>query len=130
MVVPNSGTPGADFLLRSYAKRRAGRVCRGCQRSLGSTRTVGSVVVLEAERRAEGHQMFDMASLAEVVCLGPAGEATLINLLRTDAQPAFISALGEAEGEDGVAVLRSVIIAPVSSTDERCAALVALSKRQ
>ena len=64
---------------------------------------------------------------------GPAGEARLVRML--DSLTGFdkvmaVAALGDAQGDNGPAALRALLAVPQRSVDLRCAALLALAKRQ
>ena len=63
----------------------------------------------------------------------PSGEARLVRML--DSLTGFdkvlaVAALGDAQGDNGPGVLRALLAVPQRSTDLRCAALLALAKRQ
>jgi hypothetical protein len=74
------------------------------------------------------------AALVAAVKAGTPGERRLLDTLRLaqDERHAagIVSALGEAEGPDGVAVLREIIAQPEDPLEVRTTALVALTKRQ
>lgn len=74
------------------------------------------------------------AALVGAVRSGASGERELIGALASardeDRATGIVSALGEADGPDGVAVLRNIIARPVDPLGLRTTALVALAKRQ
>jgi hypothetical protein len=64
---------------------------------------------------------------------GPAGEARLVAMsasLRGFDRVMVVAALGDAQGDEGVAALRALLAVQQRSVDLRCAALLALAKRQ
>ena len=74
------------------------------------------------------------AAIAAAVKAGAPGERGLLDTLRFahDEHHAagIVSALGEVDGPDGVAVLREIIAQPEDPLEVRTTALVALTKRQ
>jgi hypothetical protein len=69
----------------------------------------------------------------DAVMEGPSGEARLVAMsgsLRGFDKVMVVAALGDAQGEEGVAALRALLATPQRSVDLRCAALLALAKRQ
>jgi hypothetical protein len=63
---------------------------------------------------------------------GPSGEARLVGMLgslRGFDQVMVVAALGDAQDDEGIPALRSLLAAPQRSVDLRCAALLALAKR-
>jgi hypothetical protein len=63
---------------------------------------------------------------------GPTGEARLVQMLDSLAgakKVMAVAALGDAQGDQGSAALRGLLAVPQRSVDLRCAALLALAKR-
>jgi hypothetical protein len=63
---------------------------------------------------------------------GPTGEAHLVPMLDSLAgakKVMAVAALGDAQGDQGSAALRGLLAVPQRSVDLRCAALLALAKR-
>jgi hypothetical protein len=72
-------------------------------------------------------------SVKDAVMEGPSGEARLVHMLDslTGANMVMaIAALGDAQGDKGPAALRGLLAVPQRSVDLRCAALLALAKRE
>jgi HEAT repeat protein len=71
-------------------------------------------------------------AVKDLVMAGPAGEVELVNALSDVSIPrrlTIVAALGDAQGEAGFAALRRVLAESHTNTDTRCAALLALAKR-
>jgi hypothetical protein len=71
-------------------------------------------------------------TVKDAVMEGPLGEARLVAMLesiRGSRQVMVAAALGDAQGEQGIAALRNLLAVPPRSVDLRCAALLALAKR-
>jgi hypothetical protein len=72
------------------------------------------------------------ASAKDAVMDGPPGEARLVRMLDSltgGKKVMAIAALGDAQGDQGPVALRSLLAVPQRSVDLRCAALLALAKR-
>ncbi|MBQ0905453.1 hypothetical protein [Micromonospora sp. U21] len=85
-----------------------------------------SVIVLNVANRS-----FE-AAVKSAVVEGPPGEARLVGMLgslRGADMVTVVAALGDAQGDEGVAALRNLLAVPQRSVDLRCAALLALAKR-
>jgi hypothetical protein len=73
------------------------------------------------------------AVVKDAVMEGPAGEARLVRMLGSlagDKKVTAVAALGDAQGDQGPAALRSLLAIRQRSVDLRCAALLALAKRE
>jgi hypothetical protein len=73
------------------------------------------------------------AVVKDAVMEGPSGEARLVRMLDALAGPnkvMAVAALGDAQGDQGMGALRGLLAVPQRSVDLRCAALLALAKRE
>jgi hypothetical protein len=76
-------------------------------------------------------QSFETA-IKDAVMDGPSGERRLVEMLASSGardKVIVAAALGDAQGDEGVPVLRSLLATTAASDDLRCAALLALAKR-
>jgi hypothetical protein len=74
----------------------------------------------------------DEKLVKDAVMEGPAGEARLVEMLdsvRGFSRVVVVAALGDAQGMQGIPVLRRLLATPQRSVDLRCAALLAFAKR-
>ena len=73
-----------------------------------------------------------VAAVKDLVMAGPAGEAEMAAALPDlprSRRLTVVAALGDAQGEAGPQALRRVLADPATNPDTRCAALLALAKR-
>jgi HEAT repeat protein len=93
----------------------------------------GGRVNIEIGLLDEDEDAFE-AALVAAVQAGPSGERSLLNVLRStrdeERAAGLVSALGEADGPDGVAVLRRIVAQSADPLEVRTTAVVALTKRQ
>ncbi|MFI7547362.1 HEAT repeat domain-containing protein [Actinoplanes sp. NPDC049599] len=88
---------------------------------------------LEIDLLSADEDVFE-AALVAAVKSGATGERKLLDALSSardeERAAGIVSALGEAEGPDGVAVLRGIVAQPADPLEVRTTAIVALTKRQ
>jgi hypothetical protein len=94
----------------------------------GGPASLGLVAILVVVAEAS----FEV-TVKDAVMEGPPGEARLVAMLDSLAGASkvlVVAVLGDAQGDQGPTALRSLLAAPQRSIDLRCAALLALAKRE